>query len=254
MSNEDRFSDSAGVSWSGREFVENQFADDDGSASAELTLAIASFRSGDGTAVEVIDAFRAARLLVPLVANLGEAGEGVEGLAADKSAELSIVTVEGPDGYNVLPVFTSVTAMTQWHPGARPVPSDATRVALAAASENTPRVVLDPGSDTEFAIRRPALEAIGKQEPWVPPHQDEQVLVEFSLALGKVDEVIDFVIEYADPKFLLHSAELMLTLRLAPGLDSEKLELTLKRVGEAIAASEIIAQKVDSLRLKLAQA
>ncbi|MEN9752471.1 MAG: hypothetical protein RL670_162, partial [Actinomycetota bacterium] len=90
----------------------------------------------------VLAAFRDARLLIPLMATLGEGGEGVDGLKTDKSADLAIVTVEGPDGYEVLPVFSSVAAMNAWHADARPVPSDATRVALAAASENTTRVVL----------------------------------------------------------------------------------------------------------------
>ncbi len=254
VSSHDRLTDSAGVPWRGREFDANPFAGDDGTAPAELMRAISNFRSGQGSAVEIIDAFRGARLLIPLMANLGEGGEGVDGLQADKSSELSIVTVEGPDGYNVLPVFSSVAAMGRWHFDARPVPSDATRVALAAASENTPRVVLDPGSETEFAIRRPALEAIAKQEPWMPPNENGQVQAAFLNAMNSVEEVVSFDLEYADPEFLLRSAELALTLRLVAGLDSETLEQVLKRVGEAIAASEVIAEKVDSLRLKLAQA
>ena len=254
MSSHDHFTDSAGVPWQGREFESNPFASDDGSADVNLIAAISDFRAGQSSAIGVIDAIRNARLLIPLMANLGEGGEGVDGLKTDKSAELSIVTVEGPDGYNVLPVFSSVAAMKLWHPEARPVPSDATRVALAAASENTTRVVLDPGSDTEFAIRRTALEAIAKQEGWMPPNENPLVQSAFSEALASVAEVIDFSLEYGDPKYLLHSAELLLTLRLVAGLDAEALELTLKRVGEAIAASEVIAEKVDSLRLKLAQA
>lgn len=254
MSDKNRLSDSAGVPWTGRVFEQNNFTNDDGSAPPQLIAAISDFRIGRTGSANVIDAFRVSRLLIPLMANLGEGGEGAHGLAVDKSAELSIVTVEGPDGYNVLPVFSSVATMSAWHSDARPVPADGTRVALAAASENTTRVVLDPGSETEFAIRRPALEAIAKQEAWLPPDQDQIVLDSFQEALERVAEVVSFEITYADPKYLLHAAELELTVRLVSGLNSESLEMTLKRIGEAIAASEIIAQRVDSLRLKLAQA
>jgi hypothetical protein len=253
VTSEDRFADSAGVPWAGRSFESNDFADDNGKAPEHLMVAISEFRNGRATAVDVIDAFRTSRLLIPLLANLGEGGEGAHGLQTDKSADLSIVTVEGPDGYEVLPVFSSVAAMSAWHAEARPVPSDATRVALAAASEKTTRVVLDAGSPSEFAIRRPAIEAIAKQEPWVEVQNNADVTAAFMSALGGVPEVVDFSLESGDPSFLLRAAELLVTIKLVPGLDAETLEQAIKRVGEVIAASEVIVNQVDSLRLKLAQ-
>jgi hypothetical protein len=151
--NPNRFADSAGVPWEGRELEENRFAGDDGSAPEEFLEAISGFRAGELGQAAVVDAFRVSRMLVPLLARLGESEIGANGLKVDKSAELSIVTVKSPDDQDALVVFTSVAAMQLWNPSARPVPTDAIRVCLAAASQLSTRVVVDPGSDTEFVIR-----------------------------------------------------------------------------------------------------
>ena len=127
--NSNRFSDSAGTPWSGRAFDVNNFAGDDGSAPAALISAIAKFHSGEALAEDVVDAIRESRLLIPLLADLGESEIGSHGQKVDKSAELSIVTVATPDDQNGLPVFSSVAAMQKWNPIARPVPADARRVA-----------------------------------------------------------------------------------------------------------------------------
>ena len=129
--NTNPLADSAGVPWEGRSFEQNPFSDDDGSARPELILAIAEFQMS-GDASKVIAEVAKSRLLIPLLADLGESGQGAHGQTVDKSADLSIVTVKTPDGETGLPVFSSVTAMSAWNTKARPVPSDAVRVALAA--------------------------------------------------------------------------------------------------------------------------
>ena len=80
---------------------------------------------------------RTCRFLIPLVAVAGETGLTDDGHVVDKTQELSIITVAGPDGRAVLPVFSSVDTMRHWRPDARPVPADAVRVALAAAATGT---------------------------------------------------------------------------------------------------------------------
>ncbi|NJI21359.1 SseB family protein, partial [Aeromonas veronii] len=93
--------DSAGVPWEGRSFEPNPHAADDGSADPALLAALLRFRAGEGSQVEVVDAFRAARVLIPLIAEKGEEGVAPSGLAVDKTQELSIVTVAAPDGRRV---------------------------------------------------------------------------------------------------------------------------------------------------------
>lgn len=252
--NPDRFNDSAGVPWEGRAFEPNAFAGDDGKADAGLIASIEALRAGTGTQVEVVDAFRKARVLIPLLANLGEAGEGAHGQTVDKSADLSIVTVETPDQQNGLPVFSSVAAMNAWNKDARPVPHSATKAALAAAAEGNTRIVLDPGSATEFVIRRPAIEAIAQELPWTPAFEDETVSEAFEKALAGNEELAGWSIAGGDPLSVLASAEVELTLLLAKTLTQEEFDELMQRIAKSISESEVIALKVDSLRVKLATA
>ncbi|MEY3316891.1 MAG: hypothetical protein RLZZ503_93, partial [Actinomycetota bacterium] len=157
-----KFTDSAGVPWAGRSFDINPYSGDNGEADPQLIETLIKFRAKEVGPEEVLVALGQARLLIPLIANLGESGEGAHGQTVDKSADLSIVTVLTPDNQKALPVFSSVAAMNHWNPEARPVPNDGRKVALAAASEGNTRLVLDPMSETEFVVRRPGIAAIAQ--------------------------------------------------------------------------------------------
>lgn len=244
-------SDSAGQPWAGRHFEPNTSADDDGTAPEHLIDAIAQFHSGAFGEVGVVDALRTSRLLIPLVANLG--ADGLDEHGHDKTQELSIVTVVGPDGRTVLPAFSSVAAMSAWNPAARPVPAQALRVALAAASEQTDLVVLDATSVTEFVIRRPALWAIASELPWAPSYLDESVLDAFAESAAGESPVQSVALAPGDPAARLAGPELVVVLTLAPGLDVEALDALLARLQQRWAASEIIAERVDSMTIRLAR-
>ncbi len=246
--------DSAGVPWEGRRFEHDAsaFAGDDGSAPEQLIEAIRRFRAHEVGEREVVDAVRDARLLIALVADLGEAAPAQAGLHGDKSAELSIVTVAGPDGRDVLPAFTSVAAMSAWNPRARPVPASAVRVALAAASEHTDLVVLDATSPTEFALRRPAVWAIAQSRPWLPSYLDAEVLRAFEAVSDP--RVTGVRLAAGDPEGRLAGPELVVTLLLVPGLDRAALDDLLGSLQARWAADEVIATRVDSMRVALASA
>lgn len=251
MSHEaDPKADSAGQPWAGRHFEANASADDDGSADAGLIVAIRLFRDGKAGEADVVDALRAARLLIPLVAHLGE--DGVNEHGHDKSQELSIVTVAGPDGRTVLPAFTSVDTMRAWNPLARPVPAEATRVALAAASEQTDLVVLDARSDTEYAVRRPALWAIANGERWAPSYLDESVLDAFAECAVGESAVLSVALTSGDADARLAGPELIVVLTLVPSLDRETLDALLARLSTRWSSHETIAARVDSMIVRLA--
>lgn len=243
--------DSAGQPWAGREFEHRSASDDDGSAPEALMLALAQFSAGELGQAGVVDTIRESRLLIPLVAHLGEAEIGGHSLTVDKSAELSIVTVAGPDGRSVMPVFSSVEAMRRWNPTARPVPADAVRVALAAASEGTELVVLDPTSPTEFVIRRPALWAIAQSQPWIPSYLDAGILDEFRAAAHSESAVTAVTLEAGDADARLTGPELVVNLALTPGLDRAELDAVLTRLQERWSESPAIAAQVDSLSVRL---
>ncbi|HEX4056855.1 MAG TPA: SseB family protein [Galbitalea sp.] len=255
MSATDSFgADSAGVPWEGRSFDHAPTSDDDGSAPPKLIEAIRRFHSRELGEADVVDELRGSRLLVPLVAQLGESGVAPSGHLVDKSQELSIVTVVGPDSRAVLPAFTSVTAMSLWNPPARPIPANGARVALAAAGGGTDLVVVDPTSDTEFAIRRPALWAMAQGAPWTPSYLDEEVLSEFMTAADGEDAIVAIQLAPGDPDARLEGPELLVQLSLVDGLDQADLAGLLARVEEHWSASEVIAARVDSMIVKLAHA
>lgn len=242
--------DSAGQPWAGRSFQPTGFEGDDGSIPAAFAEARTALANGQGSETAVVAAVRTSRLLIPLVATLGEGGEGAHGLHADKSADLAIVTVAGPDGVPVVPVFSHVQAMSAWNPAARPVPADARRVALAAADEGVNRVIIDPGADTVFALRRPALWAIAQDEAWTSPADDPEVLVEIETAASAVPEILGVRVVAGDPAYDLTGSELLIAAVLPAGLTPENLQSVGGRLNEALQGSAVIAQRVDSLGVR----
>lgn len=248
--------DSAGVPWQGRSFDAHPRTSvvDDGSAPPLLLSALENFAIGSSSVIDVVDALRVSRLLVPVMAELTEAGVGIDGRYADKSAELGIVSVAGPDGRHVLPVFSSVDSMKAWNADARPVPSDAVRVALAAASESTELVVLDAGSRTEFVMRRPALWAIAQGKTWVPSFLDEEVLNAFLVAAADEPSIAAISLDSGDPQSNLSGPELAVTVAIHPGLDRVGLDLVIERLSGRIAADTLIAERVDSMGLTVTPA
>jgi hypothetical protein len=249
--NPNRFSDSAGVPWEGRELEENRFAGDDGSAPEQFLTAISGFRAGELGQAAVVDVLRVSRLLVPLLAQLGESEIGANGLKVDKSAELSIVTVKSPDDQDALVVFTSVAAMQRWNPSSRPVPTDAIRVCLAAASQLSTRVVVDPGSDTEFVIRRPAIARIAQSLDWQPAELNQEVRAVVRGSVANESQVIDFELSSADPEAKLAGAELQVALKLVNGSSPADVRELLERVSKRWSESEVFASAVDSVSIKL---
>jgi len=243
--------DSAGQPWAGRSFTPNAAAGDDGSADPALIAALSGFRAGTVAPEDVVEAFRAARLLVPLLAHAGEVGTAPDGHLVDKTQELSIVTVAGPDGRRVLPAFTSVGTLSAWDAQARPVPAAGPRIALAAASEQTELIVIDPTSPTEFVLRRPAVYALATGQPWAAPHAAPGIRHAFERALEAEPDALSVELLPGDPSHRLLAAELTVRLSLRAGLDADALEALVARLSERWAASPEIANGVDSLALQL---
>jgi len=245
--------DSAGHPWAGRVFQSNPHAADDGRADPVLAAAIAAFQAGRGGAAAVVDAVRGARLLVPLLAEAGTVGRTASGRIVDKSQELSLVTVAGPDGRPALPAFSEVAAMRAWDPAARPVPVEGQRLALAAASEGSP-VVLDASTPSEFVLRPPALVAIATERAWAPPHEDPAVQEAFAASFVAEDAVRALELRPGDPSARLAGPELVVVLSLVDGLDHAALDAVIGRLSTAWAATPAIAERVDSLTIRLRSA
>jgi hypothetical protein len=243
--------DSAGIPFEGRAFQENAAADDDGSADARLIEAVRRFHARDLGMPEVVAALGGARVLVPLVTDRGDEGIGAHGQLVDKTQELALVTVAAADGRTVLPVFSSVDTMRAWNPAARPIPVPAAQAALAAAAEQLGAIVLDPGSPTEFALRRTAFEALATGAGFIPCFLDERVLDAFLAATAGEPAVRAVQLAPGDPDSRLDGPELLVQLALEGGLDRADLDALLARLGDAWAASPVILDRVDSIAVRL---
>jgi hypothetical protein len=139
--------------------------------------------------------------------------------------------------------------MKLWNATARPVPSDAIRVALAAASEGNTRIILDPGSETEFAFRRAAIAAMAQQQSWIPPHLSTSVIAEFEKAVDTENAIAKVSITSLDPQSRLAGPEVKVQLHVVAGLSKEQLEEVLYRVTQNWAESDVISSSVDSMAL-----
>ena len=91
------------------------FAGDDGSADPALAAALTAY-AADRDAVPVLRALTGARLLVPVVAVLGEVEVDQNGLAHDKTSDMATVLLTGADGRQALLAFSSLAtlAFTTW--------------------------------------------------------------------------------------------------------------------------------------------
>ncbi|MBF4633807.1 SseB family protein [Agreia pratensis] len=246
--------DSAGRPWAGRSFDTNFFAGDSGEAPERLIEALRRFRAAELAQQDVLDAVREVRLLVPLVAHAGETGVDAHGRRFDKTQELSLVTVSAPDGRRVLPVFTSTDAMAAWNPAARPIPASARRAALAAAGEDTPLMVLDPTSATEFVFRRPMLKAIAEGTPWVHPSVASNIIAAFHESIAPLAAVRALRLSDGDPDARMAGPQLTVALGLVPDLTRTELDDVLSSVQRRWQTSDLIASEVDSLGVKLVEA
>jgi len=245
--------DSAGLPWAGRTFAahDTTFADDDGTADPSLIAAIEAVQQGRGSHAAVVEAMRTARLLIPLVARAGEIGQTPDGRVVDKTQELSIVTVAGPDARTVMPAFSSVTAMQSWDPSARPIPVDSRRVAMAAASEGTELVVLDPTAPTEFVLRRPAVWALGQDQPWVPCYEDPRVAQAFAASVDPESAVVRVELSAGDAGARFAGPELVVGLVLVPGLGEQAVRDLVGRLQQRWSTDRFLVEHVDSMGVAL---
>lgn len=250
--------DSAGQPWQGRQFEPNSHADDDGSADPLVMSALELFRSFEPMAPQraaaqaaVVGAIARSRLLVPLIAEPGDLGVSPSGLVVDKTQELALVTVAGPQGQKVMPAFTSVAAMTKWRVDARPVPVDARRAALAAVAEDIAWIVIDPQSDSEFVVRRPAVRAIAQGVEWRPNHADPDLHAVFEKGVASDPYVRAIRMVPGDPDARGLSEDLVVQVILVPNLPQEDVMGALQALSTAWAGETIFSERVDSMKIQV---
>lgn len=129
------------------------FPDDDGAGDPALVEFLPRYDDDpDGLHAELLALLPGVRLLVPVVAVLGEVEYDEQGLAHDKSSDMAAVLMTGRDGRKALLAFTSTATMTRWDPEARPVPVTAATAALSALQDEADALVVDIAGPVVFAI------------------------------------------------------------------------------------------------------
>ncbi|GAB7063999.1 SseB family protein [Streptomyces mexicanus] len=165
------------------------FSDDDGSADPRLSAALAAWAE-DRTAVDpVLKALKGARLLVPVVAVLGEVEEDEKGLRREKTSEMAVPTLKA--GHRTaLPAFTSTDSLARWDPAARPVAVPLHQALEAAAHEKADTVVLDLAGPVPFELTGPALLALAEGRTTADPLADPAVVDAVREAVAGVPAVL----------------------------------------------------------------
>jgi hypothetical protein len=167
------------------------FSDDDGSADPGLSAALAAWAEDRTALAPVLEALRGARLLVPVVAVLGEVEEDEQeggeaprkggggrragGLRREKTSDMAVPTLKA-GGRTALPAFTSTDSLARWDPAARPVAVPLHQALQAAAHERADTVVLDLAGPVPFELTGPALRALAEGRTSTDPLADPAVV------------------------------------------------------------------------------
>lgn len=262
--------DTGGQPWEGRNLGEgtshtHQFPGDDGRTDPALQKVLDAFAAGEVDEVAVVDALRSVRIFAPVVAQLSQAEITEHGLVSDKESDMALVSIQAPDGRRALPVFTNVDALTAWHDLARPVAADMRKTALSAVEDENQLIVVNPGADLTFVLRRPAFWAIAKGEEWVPSYRNPRVAEELSNIAAPLSAVVaveagpgtGVYSQTASGRVLAgggHGPELKIMLKLRPGLTQEQVNQTVQTFQQGLALNQVIAEQADSVQIALASA
>ncbi|WP_395691674.1 SseB family protein [Nocardioides sp.] len=154
------------------------FAEDDGSAPPEVSRALAGWVAGSTTYAGALGTLQRSRVLVPVVAVLGELEEGGPGPAREKTSEMVTPLLHGADGRQALLAFTSTQALSVWNPEARPVPVATPEAARSALEAGAAALVVDIAGPVRFVVEGEdllglaegwSLARVGGQSAWIRP-------------------------------------------------------------------------------------
>ncbi|SED18046.1 SseB protein N-terminal domain-containing protein [Nocardioides exalbidus] len=135
-----------------RTVPDSGFADDSGAADPRVAAALVAHAAGRTSSAEALAALQDARLLVPVVAVLGEVELDAAGLAHDKSSDMAAVLVQAADGSKGLLAFTSTETMSRWDPEARPVPVTTPTAATAAVQDGAEALLVDLAGPATYVL------------------------------------------------------------------------------------------------------
>jgi hypothetical protein len=160
VSDDGRHSTDAQAEPSRRSLLDTGFGDDDGTVAPDVAGALATYGRDPQTYRAVLAVLQDARLLVPVVAMLGEVEEGSDGLARDRSSDMATVLMRSSGGRTALLTFTSMEAMRRWRLDCRPVPVSVPQAARAAVQDDADALVVDVAGPMMLVVEKRDVEAL----------------------------------------------------------------------------------------------
>lgn len=136
---------------------------DDGRADPRLAAALAAFDGSAARRAELLAALAGARAFAAVRATATSEGLSAAGLRTDSTAQMSLVSLQAPDGRRALPLFPDGVDVEAWQPGARPVPVPVPQACGAALERGDVAVVLLPSG---VALSEEEVRALAAG--WVP--------------------------------------------------------------------------------------
>ncbi|MFB7916905.1 SseB family protein [Streptomyces sp. NPDC056061] len=209
------------------------YSDDDGTADPALSAALAAWAEDRRAVGPVLEALRGTRLLVPVVAVLGEVEVDERGLRREKTSDMAVPTLQAGDR-RALPAFTSIDSLARWDPKARPVAVPLHQALQAAAHEKADTVVLDLAGPVAFELTGSALLALAEGRTSAEPLDDPAVTSAVRDAVAAEPSVLR---AHLGPG----GADGTLALVLADGAEPAA---TARRVAERLAADEVLRARL----------
>ncbi|RAG85668.1 SseB family protein [Streptacidiphilus pinicola] len=213
------------------------FAGDDGSADPQLAAALAAYAAEPVPENEerVLALLATARLMVPIVAVLGEVETDAHGLRHEKTSDMAVPTIQAPDGRKGLPAFTSLASLAAWRADARPAPVPASQAVQAAWSEHADALLIDLAGPVFYELSGAALRAVAESRAHVGALRDPGVADELRAVLGKHEVVLRAHLLASE------QADAQLVLIVAPDTAPE----SLRAVAASLSESELLRIRLD---------
>ncbi|MFE9421366.1 SseB family protein [Kitasatospora sp. NPDC006697] len=207
------------------------FSGDGGAADPALAGALAAHAADPAAEPALLAALRTARLMVPIVALLGEVEVDEHGHKHEKTSDMAVPVVQAADGRRALPAFTSLAAMAAWRADARPAPVAAPQAALTAYSEQADTLLIDPAGPVPYQLTGARLRAVAENRDWVPPVDDPEVRAALTALLAAEPGVLAAELRAGE------QTDVVLALRPAAGAPVQELA---QRLAGALAADPLL--------------
>lgn len=215
------------------------FAADDGTADPALTLALDRWSRDPAAEPEVLAALTPSRLMVPIVALLGEVETDDKGLKHEKTSDMAVPVIEAADGRRALPAFTSLETLARWRADARPAPVAAPQAVLAAYAERADTLLVDPAGPVTYTLTGAKMRAVAENRPYLVPVRDPEVREAVRLLLAAEPAVVSGLLEPYE------GADGMLAVCTEPSLAVEEIQAVAQRIGRAVSTDALLRVRLD---------